>query len=92
MSFFPPMESLLKTAAEGGKELGFLGVDVAALELDPWPLPTSKVTARPGDGSPEYQMKGGELGWFEPGLWDEWIVDETYRKFLFVATDTELPY
>jgi hypothetical protein len=97
MSLFPPMESLLRTAAEGGKEFSFLGVDLATVELDDWALPTMEtegmeVTARPGDGSPEYQMEGGEIGWFEPGLWDEWIVEETYRKFLFAATDVELPY
>lgn len=144
MSLFPPMESLLRTAAEGGKEFSFLGVDIASLELEPWPLPTmetegmevdgeperkgrvlwtapdrkavllveelapctfrgrhggelvyllsGRVTARPGDGSPAYEMRAGEVGWFEAGLWDEWVVEETYRKFLFAATDTELPY
>jgi len=144
MSLFPPMESLLKTAAEGGKEFNFLGVDLATVELEPWALPTmetegmeidgeperkgrvlwtapdkksvlmveelgpctfrgrhggeliyllsGKVTAKPGDGSPEYQMKGGEIGWFEAGMWDEWTVEETYRKFLFAVTDVELPY
>jgi hypothetical protein len=34
----------------------------------------------------------GYLGRFEARLWDEWIVTETYRKFLHVAADRELPY
>jgi choline dehydrogenase-like flavoprotein len=55
-------------------------------------LLAGRVTARPGDGSPAYEMRAGEVGWFEAGLWDEWVVEETYRKFLFAATDTELPY
>lgn len=73
MSLFPPMESLLKTATEGGKELSFLGVDVASLELEPWPLPT-------------IETEGMEVD-----VWDEWIVEETYRKFLFAVADVELP-
>jgi hypothetical protein len=67
------MESLLKTATEGGKELSFLGVDVASLELEPWPLPT-------------IETEGMEVD-----VWDEWIVEETYRKFLFAVADVELP-
>lgn len=55
-------------------------------------LISGKATARPGDGRPEYQMGAGDLGWFEAGLWDEWIVEETYRKFLFCVADVELPY
>lgn len=55
-------------------------------------LLAGKVTAKPGDGEPEYEMGPGHLGWFEPGLWDEWVVEETYRKFLFIAADQELPY
>lgn len=51
-----------------------------------------RVTGRPGDGGPEYAMGPGDLGWFEPGLLDEWTVEETYRKILYVAADRELPY
>ena len=54
-------------------------------------LVEGKVTARP-EGQPEYTMGPGYLGRFEPGLWDEWVVEETYRKFLYVAADRELPY
>lgn len=55
-------------------------------------LLSGKVTGKPGDGKPEYTMGAGDLGWFEAGLWDEWVVEETYRKFLYVAADRELPY
>jgi uncharacterized cupin superfamily protein len=48
-------------------------------------LLAGKVIARPGDGKPEYEMRAGHLGWFEAGLWDEWVVEETCRKFLFAA-------
>jgi uncharacterized cupin superfamily protein len=50
-----------------------------------------KVTARP-EGQPSYRMGPGYLGRYEPGLWDEWVVEETYRKFLYVEADRELPY
>lgn len=50
------------------------------------------VRARPGDGSPEYTIRAGDVSWFEPGLWDEWVIEETYRKVLYVATDRPLPY
>ncbi len=144
MSLFPPMESLLRSVVEDGKEFNFLGVDLATVELEPWALPTmetegmeidgkperrgrvlwtapdkksvlmveelgpcafrgrhggeliyllsGKVRAKPGDGGPEFRMQGGEVGWFEAGLWDEWIVEETYRKLLFAVADVELPY
>lgn len=50
-----------------------------------------KVTAKPKD-QPEYEMGPGYLGRYEAGLWDEWVVEETYRKFLYVEADRELPY
>lgn len=43
-------------------------------------------------GQPEYTMGPGYLGRHEAGPWDEWVVEETYRKFLYVEADRELAY
>jgi uncharacterized cupin superfamily protein len=53
---------------------------------------SGRARAKPGDGRPEYEVGPGYLNWFEAGLFDEWVVEETYRKFLFVAAADELPY
>jgi hypothetical protein len=81
------MESLLKTATADGKEFSFLGVDAAALELEPWPLPTMETEGMEVDGEPERKgLLSGKVT-ARPG-----DGSPEYRKFLFAATDTELPY
>lgn len=54
-------------------------------------LISGRVTCRP-EGQPQYTMGPGDLGRFEAGLWDEWVVEETYRKVFYLEADRELPY
>lgn len=50
-----------------------------------------RVRGKPAHGD-EYELGPGDVAWFEAGLDDTWEVVERYRKLLWVAADSELPY